>query len=114
MVTNMEFILTIQSPFKTLLGNEGQLRLHCLGITLFILAVMPTNSNSFISANSQPIWVKLWILYLMTNPEKVYDTTPNLSHFKSQLISTTCNPYISSKLSTDFVQTLDSTYLGQS
>ena len=55
-----------------------------------------TTSNAFISFNSRPIWVKLWILHLMTNPNKVYDTTPNLNHFKSQLISTTCNPYISS------------------
>merc|ERR1711984_57282 len=68
-----------------------------------------TTSNDFISANSQPIWVKLRILHLMTNPNKVYNTTPNLNHFKSQLISTTCNPYISSQFSTDFVQTLDST-----
>ena len=45
-----------------------------------------TTLNAFISANSQPIWVKLWILHLMTNPNKVYDTTPNLNHFKSQPI----------------------------
>ena len=31
----------------------------------------------------------------MTNPNKVYDTTPNLNHLKSQLISTTSNAYIS-------------------
>ena len=31
----------------------------------------------------------------MTNPNKVYDTTPNLNHSKSQLISTTSNPQIS-------------------
>ena len=31
----------------------------------------------------------------MTNPSKIYDTTPNLNHLKSQLISTTSNAYIS-------------------
>ena len=41
-----------------------------------------TTLNAYISVNSQPIWVKLWILYLMTNPNKVYDTTRNLN--KSQ------------------------------
>merc|ERR1712208_268253 len=64
-----------------------------------------TTSKAFISANSQPIWVKLWILHLITKPNKVYFTTPNLNHFKSQLISTSCNYYISSQFSTDFVQT---------
>ena len=59
-----------------------------------------TNSNAYISNNSQLIWVKpilvkFWILHLMTNPNKVYDTTPNLNHLKSQLISTTSNAYIS-------------------
>ena len=48
-----------------------------------------TTSNAYISVNSQPIWVKFWILHLMTNPNKVYDTTPNLNHSKSQLISIT-------------------------
>ena len=48
-------------------------------------------SNAYISVNSQPIWVKLWILHLMTNLSKVYDTTPNLNNSKSQLISTTSN-----------------------
>merc|ERR1711984_6010 len=47
------------------------------------------------SANIQPIVVKFWILHLMTNPNKVYDTTPNLNHLKSQVISTTSNAYIS-------------------
>ena len=47
------------------------------------------------SANIQPILVKFWILHLMTNPNKVYDTRPNLNHLKSQLISTTSNAYIS-------------------
>merc|ERR1712030_95085 len=47
------------------------------------------------SANIQPILVKFWILHLMTNPNKVYNTTPNLNHLKSQLISTTSNAYIS-------------------
>ena len=32
------------------------------------------------SANIQPILVKFWILHLMTNPNKVYDTTLNLNH----------------------------------
>ena len=73
-----------------------------------------TNSNAYISVNFLLISVKFWILNLMTNPNKVYDTTPNLNHFKSQLISTTCNYYISNQFSTDFVQTLDSTYQGQS
>ena len=41
-----------------------------------------TTSNAFISANSQPIWVKFWILYLITNPSKVYDTAANINHFK--------------------------------
>ena len=31
----------------------------------------------------------------MTNPNKVYDTIPNLNHLKSQPISITCDPYIS-------------------
>ena len=31
----------------------------------------------------------------MTNPNKIYDTTPNLNHLKSQLISTTSNAYTS-------------------
>ena len=57
--------------------------------------LISTTSNAFISANSQPIWVKLWILHFMTNPNKVYDTTPNFNHLKSQLISTTSNAYIS-------------------
>ena len=39
-----------------------------------------TTSNAYISVNSQPILVKFWILHLMTNPNKVYDTTPNLNH----------------------------------
>ena len=50
-----------------------------------------TTSNAFISVNSQPIWIKLWILHHMTNLKKVYDTTPNLNHLKSQIISTTSN-----------------------
>ena len=49
------------------------------------------NSNAYISFNFSPIWVKLWILHFMTNLSKVYDTTPNLKHLKSQLISTTSN-----------------------
>ena len=36
-----------------------------------------------------------WILHLMTNSNIVYDTTPNLNHLKSQLISTTSNASIS-------------------
>ena len=44
--------------------------------------LISTTSNAFILVKSQPIWVKLWILHLMTNPNKVYDTTPNLNHFK--------------------------------
>ena len=36
-----------------------------------------TNSNAYISVNFQPIWVKLWIIHLMTNLNKVYDTTQN-------------------------------------
>ena len=50
-----------------------------------------TTSNAYISVNSQPILVKFWILHLMTNLNKVYDTTPNLKRLKSQLISTTSN-----------------------
>ena len=61
--------------------------------------------------NSQQILYKLWSLHLRVNPNKVYDTTPNLNHFKSQLISTTCNYYISSEFSANFVQNLDSTYI---
>ena len=48
-------------------------------------------SNAYISVNFPPICVKLWILHLMTNLNKVCDTTPNLKHLKSQLISTTSN-----------------------
>merc|ERR1712030_207000 len=57
-------------------------------------------SNAYISVNSQPMWVKFWILHLMTNPNKVYDTTSNLNHsFKSHQIST--NPTTSNlKIST--------------
>ena len=76
--------------------------------------LISTNSNASISDNSQPIWVNIWILHLMTNPNKVYDTTQNLNPFKSQLISTTCHRYISSQLWINFVQTLDSAYQGQS
>jgi len=54
-----------------------------------------TNSNAYISVNSQPMSVKFWILHLMTNPNKVYDTTPNLNHSNSQLIATTSNAWIS-------------------
>ena len=43
-----------------------------------------TNSNAYISVNSKPILVKLWILNLMTNPSKVYDVDLNLNHSKSQ------------------------------
>merc|ERR1712208_188768 len=50
-----------------------------------------TTSNAFILVKSQPIWIKLWILHHMTNLEKVYDTTLNLNHLKSQIISTTSN-----------------------
>ena len=53
------------------------------------------NLNHFKCFNSQPILFKLWILHLMTNPNKVYDTRPNLNHLKSQIISTTSNAYIS-------------------
>ena len=42
-----------------------------------------TTWNAFISVNSRPIWVKLWILHLMINPNKVYDTTPNINPSKS-------------------------------
>ena len=42
-------------------------------------------------ANRQPILIKLWILYLMTNPSKVYDNTPNLNQLKYQLITTISN-----------------------
>ena len=52
-------------------------------------------SNAYISLNFQPIWVKLWILHLMTNLNKVYDTKPNLNLLKSQLISITSNVQIS-------------------
>ena len=44
----------------------------------------------------------------MTKPNKVYDTTPNLNHFKSQLISTTYILYLS-KFSNSFGQILYST-----
>ena len=39
---------------------------------------LPT-SNAYISVKSQPIWVKFWILRLMTKSNKVYDTTLNLN-----------------------------------
>ena len=41
-----------------------------------------TTSNAYISVNSQPIFVKFWILHLMINPNKLYDI-PNLNHLKS-------------------------------
>ena len=65
-----------------------------------------TNSNAYISVNSQPILVKFWILNLMTNPNKVYDTKLNLNHSKSQ-------PLLS-QFSFDLYQTLDSTFKDQS
>ena len=40
------------------------------------------------------IRVKLRILHLMTNPNKVYDTTPNLNQSKSQLISVNLQPIL--------------------
>ena len=42
-------------------------------------------SNAYISVNSQPIWVKFWILHLMTKPKKVYDTALNLKYLKSHV-----------------------------
>ena len=90
-----------QSQVKSKLRLVVSLLLHCLFIFFFfflsysfflILYIYNwTTSNAYISVNSQPIWVKFWILHLMTNPNKVYDTTPNLNHSKSQLISTTSN-----------------------
>ena len=47
-----------------------------------------TTSNASISVNSQPFWVKFWILHLMTNINKVYNTTPNLRKSQPQKIST--------------------------
>ena len=47
-----------------------------------------------VTGTRQPILIKLWILHLMTHFNKVYDTTPNLNHSKSQLISTNSNAYI--------------------
>ena len=70
-----------------------------------------TISNAYISNNSQLIWVKIWILHLMTNPNKVYDTTKLVQnncqkilnqfwsnfvlYMISQQISTTSNAFIS-------------------
>ena len=42
-----------------------------------------TTSNAFISANSQPIWVKLRILHLITNPNK-WDEAPPVRNFVVQ------------------------------
>ena len=56
--------------------------------------LISTTSNAQISVNYQRIQIKFWILHRMTNPNKVYDTTPNLNHSKSQIISTTSNAQI--------------------
>ena len=37
--------------------------------------------NVYNSSNSLPNLVKFWILHLLTNLNKSYDTTPNLNHF---------------------------------
>merc|ERR1711984_8315 len=86
------------SQVKSNLRLVVSLLLHCLFIFFFLSSSFFflyiynwTTSNAYISVNSQPIWAKFWILHLMTNPNKVYDTTPNLNHSKSQLISTTSN-----------------------
>ena len=57
-----------------------------------------TNSNAYISVKSQLILVNIWILNLMTNPSKVYDTELNLNHFKCIYLS---------QFSFYFYQTLD-------
>ena len=59
-----------------------------------------TNSNAYISVNSQPILVKFWILNLMTNPIKVYDTELDVNHLKCFYLS---------QFSFDLYKTLDST-----
>ena len=82
---------------KTGCKSATALLIHLLlssSSSFFLYIYNWTTSNAYISVNSQPMWVKFWILHLMTNPNKVYDTTLNLKHTKSQLISTTSNAYI--------------------
>merc|ERR1712030_38628 len=76
-------------------GLVTSLLLHCPFIFIFSVNYNWPSLNTSISLISQPILVKFWIIHLMTNPNIVYDTTPNLNHIKSQLISSTSNAYIS-------------------
>merc|ERR1712208_86538 len=75
------------------------------------------SSNVYISLISQPILVKFWILHPMRNPNKVYDTTPNLRQSQPHEISTNLNHFKClnhSQFLTDFGQILDSASLTQS
>ena len=55
----------------------ASLLLYCPFLIFLVNYNLPT-SNAYISIISQPILVTFWILHLMTNPNKVYDTTPNI------------------------------------
>ena len=56
-----------------------------------------TTSNAYSSVNSQPIWIKFWILHFMTNPNcKSCKSTPvYLTHNRvHNLFTSTCIHYI--------------------
>merc|ERR1712030_48291 len=80
---NVHFVTTVP------LTRTGVLYPHMRDFYVHVWIYNWTISNAYISVNSQLILVKFWILHLMTNPNNVYDTTLNLNHSKSQLISTT-------------------------
>ena len=59
------------------------------------------------------MWVKLWILHLMTNPNKVYDTTPNINHLKCLDRNRFCSNfgfYISRPIHTKYISIMYSQY----
>ena len=56
----------------------------CRRVCRHVFRIFLATSNAYFSVNSQPIWVKFWILHTTTNPNKVYDTPLNFSHSKSQ------------------------------
>ena len=92
------------------------LPIHLLSFFLILIILILlyiynwTTSNAYISVNSKPILVKLWILNLMTNPSKVYDVDLNLNHSNSQHFK--C--FYLTQFSFDLYQTLDSTFKDQS
>ena len=90
----------ISGPILTKYMIPHQISTNPTTLNLKIL----TNSNAYISVKSQLILVKIWILNLMTNPSKVYDTELNLNHFKCLYLS---------QFSFDFYQTLDSIFKDQ-